>query len=133
MTVDNDDRIRAFLADEARRALAAAPSLDEAVGRLAPRLERRPSGASQRLIVLMAATLLLVAALGTAIAVGSGILRLPAVFDDPEFAGEWASVNSATSAEDNTHSQTMTVRPAEDGAFVITLNDDSSFLCSDTP
>ena len=81
MTSVNDDLIRAFLADEARRAVAAAPSLDEAVGRLAPRIEGRPSGASQRLIVLLAATLLLVAAFGTAIAVGSGILRLPLVID----------------------------------------------------
>ena len=39
MIADNDDRIRAFLADEARRAVAAAPSFDEAVGRLAPRIE----------------------------------------------------------------------------------------------
>lgn len=82
-----DDQIRAFLADEARRAAAAAPSFDEAVGRLAPRIEVRPSGASQRLIVLLAATLLLVAALGTAIAVGSGILRLPLVIDDPTISG----------------------------------------------
>lgn len=84
MTTVNDDLIRAFLAEEARRAVAAAPSLDEAVGRLAPRIEGRPSGASQRLIVLLAATLLLVAALGTAVAVGSGLLRLPLVIDDPE-------------------------------------------------
>lgn len=84
MTIGNDDRIRTFLADEARRAVAAGPSLDEAVGRLAPRIGGRPSGASQRLIVLLAATLLLVAALGTAIAVGSGILRLPLIIDDPE-------------------------------------------------
>lgn len=84
MTIVNDDRIRAFLAGEARRAVATAPSLDEAVGRLAPRIEGRPSGASPRVIVLLAATLLLVAALGTAIAVGSGLLRLPLVIDDPE-------------------------------------------------
>ncbi|HJT64123.1 MAG TPA: hypothetical protein VJ839_05075 [Candidatus Limnocylindria bacterium] len=77
MKTDSDDLIRAFLADEARRELAAAPSLDQAVGRLAPRIEVRPSGASQGLIVLVAATLLLVAALGTAIAVGSGILPPP--------------------------------------------------------
>src|SRR5688572_10046324 len=83
MTTVNDDLIRAFLAEEARRAVAAAPSLDEAVGRLAPRIGGRPSGASRRLIVLLAATLLLVAALGTAIAVGSGLLRLPFVIDDP--------------------------------------------------
>ena len=87
MTIGNDDQIRAFLADEARRELAAAPSLEEAVGRLAPRVAGRPSGASQRLIVLLAATLLLVAALGTAIAVGSGILRLPLVVDSEEPSG----------------------------------------------
>jgi hypothetical protein len=86
MTIGNDDSIRAFLADEARRAMAAAPSLDEAVGRLAPRIGRRPmGGASQRLIVLLAATLLLAAALGTAIAAGTGILRL--VIDDPKISG----------------------------------------------
>ena len=82
MTIGNDDLIRAFLAEEARRAVAAAPSLDEAVGRLAPQIGGRQSGASQRLIVLLAATLLLVSALATA-AVGSGILRLPLVIDDP--------------------------------------------------
>ena len=76
MTTVTDDLIRAFLAEEARRALATAPSLDQAVGRLAPRIAGRPSGASQRFMILVAATLLLVAALGTAIAVGSGILRL---------------------------------------------------------
>lgn len=83
MTTVNDDLIRAFLADEAPRAVAAAPSLDQAVGRLAPRIGGRPSGASRRLFVLLAATLLLVAALGTAIAVGSGLLRLPLVIDFP--------------------------------------------------
>ena len=82
MTTFTDDMIRAFLADEARRALAAAPSLDEAVGRLAPRIAGRPTNASQRLIVLLAAALLLVAALGTAIAVGNGLVRLPSVIDD---------------------------------------------------
>ncbi len=84
MTTANDDLIRAFLADEAQRAVTAAPSLDQAVGRLAPRIGGRPSGVSRRLIVLLAATLLMVAALGTAIAVGSGLLRLPLVIDDPE-------------------------------------------------
>ena len=77
MTVDTDAQIRAFLADEARRAMAAAPSLDQAVGRLAPRIGTAPRGASRRLVLLLAASLLLVAALGTALAVGSGLLRLP--------------------------------------------------------
>lgn len=80
----NDDLIRAFLAEEARHALATAPSLEHAVGRLAPRIEGRPGGASQRLIMLVAATLLLAAALGTAVAVGSGVLRLPVVIDAEE-------------------------------------------------
>ena len=87
MTTVNDDLIRAFLADEARRAVTAAPSLDQAIRRLAPRLEGRPTRASRRLIALVAATLLLVAALGTAIAVGSGILRPPLVIDDPADLG----------------------------------------------
>ena len=77
MTIGNDDLLRTFLADEARRAIAAAPSLDEAVGRVAPRIGRRPSGDSQRLIVFFAAALLLMATIGTAVAVGSGILRVP--------------------------------------------------------
>jgi Tol biopolymer transport system component len=76
MTTVDDERIRAFLADEAQRALVAAPALEEAIGRLAPRVGAQPSADSRRWIVLLAATLLLVAALGTAIAVGSGILRL---------------------------------------------------------
>lgn len=87
MTSLDDDLIRLFLANEARRAVATAPSLDEAVGRLAPRVGGQPTGASQRLIVLLAATLLLVLALGTAIAVGSGILRPPLVIDEPTLAG----------------------------------------------
>jgi len=92
MTTVDDDLIRAFLADEARRAVAAAPSLDEAVGRLVPRVGVRPSGAPRRLIVLLAATLLLVAALGTAIAVGSGLLRLPLVLEDPVDLGMFEPV-----------------------------------------
>ena len=84
MTTIDDDRIRAFLDDEARRAMTAAPSLDQAVGRLAQRLARRPSGPSQRLVVLLAATMLLVAALGAAIALGNGLLRLPLVMDSEE-------------------------------------------------
>ena len=70
-----DSRVSCQTRDGAE--VTAAPSLDEAVGRLAPRVAGGSRGASQRLIVLLAATLLLVAALGTAIAVGSGILRLP--------------------------------------------------------
>ena len=84
MTIRNDDHIRSFLADEARRAMAAAPSFDEAIRRLAPRFGESSSGASRRLVVLLAATLLLAAALGTAIAVGSGLLRPPLLVDHPD-------------------------------------------------
>lgn len=84
MTIGNDDVIRTFLADEARRAVAGAPSLDAAVGRLAPRVGGRSTGASQRLIVLLAATLLLIAALGASIAVGTGILRPPWLIDSED-------------------------------------------------
>ncbi|HEX4981591.1 MAG TPA: LpqB family beta-propeller domain-containing protein [Ilumatobacteraceae bacterium] len=77
MTIGNDDHIRAFLADEARRAVAAAPSLDQAVGRLAPRVGGRSTGASRRLVLLVAATLLLVAALATTLVVGSGLVPRP--------------------------------------------------------
>ena len=128
MIADNDDRIRAFLADEARRAVAAAGSLDEAVGRLAPRIERRPAGASQRLIVLMAATLLVVAALGSAIAIGSGVLRLPLVIDPSTvspFEGTWISTSDADGG-----TQTMIVRVLADGVVDIAVRDTIATVCS---
>lgn len=84
MTTANDSDIQAFLSIEARHAVAVAPSFDEAVGRLAPRVAGRPRHGSQRLIVLTAATLLLVAMLAAAVAVGSGLLRPPSVIDDQE-------------------------------------------------
>jgi dipeptidyl aminopeptidase/acylaminoacyl peptidase len=84
MTIGHDDQIRAFLADKARRATAAAPTLDEAIGRLAPRIGGRSSDRTRRLVILLAATLLLAAALGTAIAVGTGLLRLPQLVEHPE-------------------------------------------------
>ena len=77
MTTLNDSEIHAFLADEAQRAVAAAPSLDAAIGRLAPRVQGRPSGTSQRLVLLFAAATLLALTAGSAILVGSGILKLP--------------------------------------------------------
>jgi hypothetical protein len=82
MTTVTDEDLRAFLAAEGRRRSSYAPSLDEVVGRLAPRLADRQGGASQRLLLVLAATLLLVAALGSAFAVGSGLLKLPLVIDD---------------------------------------------------
>ncbi|MBA2633152.1 MAG: hypothetical protein H0U86_09175 [Chloroflexi bacterium] len=131
MTTVNDALIRAFLADEARRAVAAAPSLEEAVGRLAPRIGGRPSGASQRLIVLLAATMLLVAALGTAIAVGSGILPLPLVIESSTvspFEGTWVSTSDTDGG-----TQTMTVRVSAEGAVEITVLDDVATVCSRSP
>ncbi len=83
MTREFDDRLRQFLVDEGRRASIAAPTLDAAVGRLAPRLARPAQPASRRLTLLMAAALLIAAALGSAIAIGSGRLSLPLVFETP--------------------------------------------------
>jgi hypothetical protein len=80
MNMQTDKRIRAFLVDEARRVTATSPSLDEAVGTLAPGLERRSNGGSRGLVVLFAAALLL-AALAASIAVGSGLVRVPQVID----------------------------------------------------
>ena len=131
MTTLNDDLIRAFLADEARRAVAAAPSLEEAVGQLAPRIGGRPRSAPQRLTVLLAATLLLVAALGMAIAAGSGILRMPLVIDSSTvspFEGTWVSTSDADGG-----TQTMSVRVSADGAVEIVVRDDVATVCSGTP
>jgi hypothetical protein len=67
-------------------------------------------------------------------AVGTGALVRafpsgPVPADDPEsaFVGTWTS----TELDDPGRSQTMTIRPAEDGALDIVLHDDSSWLCSD--
>jgi hypothetical protein len=82
VTRDFDDVISDFLADEGRRANVAAPSLDQAVGRLAPRLAPRVRHDSRRMLLILAAALLLAAALGSAIAVGTRLLQpdpLPAV------------------------------------------------------
>lgn len=81
MTRDFDDRIREALADEARRAIIAAPTLDAAVGRLAPRLAPTLQRTPRRLTLILAAALLTAAVLGSAIAVGSGRLSLPLVID----------------------------------------------------
>lgn len=131
MTPVDDGLIRAFLAEGARRAVAAAPSFDEAVAGLAPRIGGRPSGASQRLIVILAATLLLVAALGSAIAAGSGIFRLPLVIDSPAvspFEGFWVSTSDSDGG-----TQTMTVRRSAEDAIEIVIYDDVATVCSLTP
>ena len=88
MTPDFDDRLRAFLADEGRRASLNAPSLEEAVGHLAPRLVPKAQQIPRRLLVILAAALLTAAALGSAIAIGSGWLRLPLVIDTPSVRSE---------------------------------------------
>ena len=78
MTTDHqlNELIETYLAQRARAAIHDAPTLDEAVARVAARLPRRTSGS---LILLIAAALLLAAFLGAAVAVGSGLLRLPFV------------------------------------------------------
>jgi hypothetical protein len=77
MSFDNDQRIKAFLSDEARRSVTTAPSLEEMIGVVASRVGRRPAGSSRSLMVLLAASLLLTVALASAIAIGSGLVRLP--------------------------------------------------------
>ena len=106
MTSGTDELIRTFLADEARQAVAVAPSLEEAVGRLAPRVAGQARIDSRRLTLLLAASLLLVAALGSAIAIGTGIIRLPWLPTSP-FEGTWVSTS-----DNDGGTQTMTVRVA---------------------
>ena len=83
MIRDFDDRLSEFLAEEGQRVVLRAPSLDEAVGRLAPRLALGSQRVPGRLVAVLAAVLLMVAALGSAVAVGNGWLRLPVVVDTP--------------------------------------------------
>jgi hypothetical protein len=50
------------------------------------------------------------------------------------FVGAWASTNyNDYVGADNTYSQTMTIRGGDDGVLHITVHDDSSIACSDTP
>jgi len=94
MTTNLDERLRDFLADEGRRVTSGAPSLDEAVGRIAPRLAPRlaPAGhrSPRRFVILVAAALLTAAA--SAIGIGSGLLRLPLVIDTPSVQTEREAV-----------------------------------------
>jgi len=92
MTTNFDDRLRDFLADEGRRVTSAAPSLDEAVGRLAPRLAPAGPRSSRRFAILVAAALLTIAAAASAIGIGSGLLRLPLVIDTPSVQSEREAV-----------------------------------------
>jgi hypothetical protein len=64
---------------------------------------------------------------GVARAFLSGPGPRPADQPSGRFVGTWTS----TELDDPGRSQTMTIRPAEDGALHIVLHDDSSWLCSD--
>ena len=127
MTSRADELIQAFLADEARHAMAVAPSLDEAVGRLAPRVGGRTRADSRRLTLLLAASLLMAAALGSAIAIGTGIIRLPWVVPSP-FEGTWLSTSDGDGG-----TQTMTVRVSGVGVVEIAVNDTVATVCDGTP
>lgn len=88
MTRDFDDLFRDVISDEGRRATMAAPSIEEAVGRLAPRLGSRRGGDQRRMVVLLAAALLMVGLAASAIGVGAGVLRIPIVVDTATHAEE---------------------------------------------
>ncbi len=77
MSVGTDEGIKAFLAEEGRRVASTAPPLEEVVRAVAPRVDPRTGGSSRTLMVLLAASLVLTAALASAIAIGSGLVRLP--------------------------------------------------------
>jgi hypothetical protein len=90
MTDQRDEPIRSFLAEEAVRRAVDAPTMDEAVTRVAMRLGKRDTvGPTRQMAILVAATLLLVATLSVATAVGSGVLRLPFIetIDTPPVIG----------------------------------------------
>lgn len=120
MTTKADDRIRAFLIDEARRVTVTAPSLDEAVATLAPRLTPRSTGGSRGLVVLLAAALLL-AALAATIAIGSGLLRLPLV-NDLAPTGTLPAEQTAVIAR-----QVAALNSRDAEAFVDVFADDGAF------
>jgi len=92
MTTNLDERLRDFLADEGRRVTSGAPSLDEAVGRLAPRLAPAGHRSPRRFVILAAAALLTAAAAASAIGIGSGLVRLPLVIDTPSVPTEREAV-----------------------------------------
>jgi hypothetical protein len=71
---------------------------------------------------------------GLARAFLSGPGPRPADQPPSRFLGEWASTNhNDYVGADNTYSQTMTIRAGEEGVLHITVHDDSSIACSDTP
>ncbi len=83
-----DAILRGVLADEAAQAERNAPSIDHAVASLLPRVQGR-SGTQRRLVLVLAAALLLVAALASAVAIGQW---LPVTVDElppPNVRGEF--------------------------------------------
>ncbi len=87
-----DTMVRGVLADEAARVEQRAPSMDEAVATLLPRVESR-AGTQRRLMLVLAAALLLVAALASAIAIGQS---LPITVEEvtlPDNPGEFRPVD----------------------------------------
>jgi hypothetical protein len=53
----------------------------------------------------------------------------PASDPSSRFVGEWASIDY----NDDSSSQTMTIRPGEDGVILVTVHDDASSACSEAP
>jgi hypothetical protein len=86
---DVDELVRAYLAEQGRRIEADAPSLEDAVLRVSPRLAPRRSAGRRQMTLLLAAALLLATVVASAIAIGSGLVPLPSVREpdpvvDPE-------------------------------------------------
>lgn len=87
-----DTMVRGVLADEAAHVEQRAPTMDEAVATLLPRVQAR-AGTQRRLVLILAAALLLVAALASAIAIGQA---LPVTVEEltlPEAPGEFQPVD----------------------------------------
>lgn len=106
---------------------------ERAVERFAPpegsfeRLAKRRDRKHRNKRITAGVVALIVAAIGT----GAIVRALPSgtvPADDPSttFEGTWSS----TELEFRGSTQTMTIRPTEDGLFDIVVHDNSSFLCS---
>jgi hypothetical protein len=111
---------RSLLERESRRFI----QQDGAFERLVRRRDRKRRNRRIRAGVLGISVFAL-AAIGLVRLLGSE--PIPADQPSSAFVGTWTS----TELDLDESSQTMTIRPAEDGALDITLHDDSSFLCSD--
>jgi hypothetical protein len=108
-----------------QRAREAFPPPEDVMGSLTRR--RAQKDRNRRIGTAVLALVLATAAIGgLARAFLSGPRPRPADQPSSRFVGTWTSTEL-----DDESSQTMTIRPAEDGALHITLHDDSSFLCSD--